>query len=186
MSATDFVELSARAAADAIAAGSLSSGELFDAYRARAGADRAAGEAGLNCFTWVADRRAAGGSGRTAAGRAAGGQGSVLHRGRAQPVGIAHPRGLRAAVHGHRRLAPERSRREPSREDQPGRVRDGLLKRELRLRRCAQPMGPGAGAGRLLRWQRRGGCRRPGALGARHRHRAARSASRPPYAGSSG
>ncbi len=54
MSATDFVELSARAAADAIAAGSLSSGELFDAYRARAGADRAAGEAGLNCFTWVA------------------------------------------------------------------------------------------------------------------------------------
>jgi aspartyl-tRNA(Asn)/glutamyl-tRNA(Gln) amidotransferase subunit A len=54
MSATDIVELSARAAADAVAAGSLSSRELFDAYHARAAADRAAGEAGLNCFTWVA------------------------------------------------------------------------------------------------------------------------------------
>jgi len=54
MSATDIVELSVRAAADAIAAGSLSSLELFDAYQARAAADRAAGEAGLNCFTWVA------------------------------------------------------------------------------------------------------------------------------------
>jgi aspartyl-tRNA(Asn)/glutamyl-tRNA(Gln) amidotransferase subunit A len=54
MSATDIVELSVRAAAEAIAAGSLSSGELFDAYRARADSDRAAAEAGLNCFTWVA------------------------------------------------------------------------------------------------------------------------------------
>jgi aspartyl-tRNA(Asn)/glutamyl-tRNA(Gln) amidotransferase subunit A len=54
MSATDVLELSAAQAADAIAAGSLSSGELFEAYRARAAADRAAGEAGLNCFTWVA------------------------------------------------------------------------------------------------------------------------------------
>jgi aspartyl-tRNA(Asn)/glutamyl-tRNA(Gln) amidotransferase subunit A len=54
MSATDVLELSAAQAADAIATGSLSAAELFDAYRARAAADRAAGEAGLNCFTWVA------------------------------------------------------------------------------------------------------------------------------------
>jgi aspartyl-tRNA(Asn)/glutamyl-tRNA(Gln) amidotransferase subunit A len=54
MSATDVLELSAAQAADAIAAGSLSASELFDAYRARAAADRAAGAAGLNCFTWVA------------------------------------------------------------------------------------------------------------------------------------
>jgi aspartyl-tRNA(Asn)/glutamyl-tRNA(Gln) amidotransferase subunit A len=53
MSATDVLELSAAQAADAIAAGSLSADELFDTYRARASADRAAGEAGLNCFTWV-------------------------------------------------------------------------------------------------------------------------------------
>ena len=32
--------------------------ELFDAYRERAAADRAAGEGGLNCFTWVAEERA--------------------------------------------------------------------------------------------------------------------------------
>ncbi len=56
MSATDVVELSARAAADAIASGSLASGELFDAYRVRAAADRAAGASGLNCFTWVAPK----------------------------------------------------------------------------------------------------------------------------------
>jgi len=53
------LELSAVAAAAAIRDGSLSAGELFDAYRERAGADRAAGEQGLNCFTWVADERPA-------------------------------------------------------------------------------------------------------------------------------
>jgi len=51
---SDVVELSAVEAAEAIAAGSLSASELFEAYRARAAADRVAGEAGLNCFTWVA------------------------------------------------------------------------------------------------------------------------------------
>ncbi len=55
MSATDVLELSAAQAADAIAAGSLSAGELFEAYRSRAAADRAAGADGLNCFTWVAE-----------------------------------------------------------------------------------------------------------------------------------
>jgi len=55
MSATDILELSAVAAAAAIGDGSLSAGELFEAYRERAAADRAAGEDGLNCFTWVSD-----------------------------------------------------------------------------------------------------------------------------------
>jgi aspartyl-tRNA(Asn)/glutamyl-tRNA(Gln) amidotransferase subunit A len=55
MSATDMLELSAAQAVDAIAAGSLAAGELFEAYRSRAAADRAAGEDGLNCFTWVAE-----------------------------------------------------------------------------------------------------------------------------------
>jgi aspartyl-tRNA(Asn)/glutamyl-tRNA(Gln) amidotransferase subunit A len=54
MSDAGILELSARAAAAAIDAGSLSAGELFDAYRARAAEDRSAGEQGLNCFTWVA------------------------------------------------------------------------------------------------------------------------------------
>jgi aspartyl-tRNA(Asn)/glutamyl-tRNA(Gln) amidotransferase subunit A len=55
MNADDVLALSAAQAADAIAARSLSSAELFDAYRERAVADKEAGEAGLNCFTWVAE-----------------------------------------------------------------------------------------------------------------------------------
>jgi aspartyl-tRNA(Asn)/glutamyl-tRNA(Gln) amidotransferase subunit A len=52
MSDTDIIGLSAAEAARKIAAGSLSAGELFEAYRTRA-AEHACG-AGLNCFTWVA------------------------------------------------------------------------------------------------------------------------------------
>jgi aspartyl-tRNA(Asn)/glutamyl-tRNA(Gln) amidotransferase subunit A len=53
MNDSDIIGLSAAAAAREIAAGSLSADELFEAYRARAAADRAADD-GLNCFTWVA------------------------------------------------------------------------------------------------------------------------------------
>ncbi len=56
---SDILELSAAQAAAAIAAGSLSAGELFDVYRSRAGEDRAAGENGLNCFTWVSEEQPA-------------------------------------------------------------------------------------------------------------------------------
>jgi aspartyl-tRNA(Asn)/glutamyl-tRNA(Gln) amidotransferase subunit A len=51
---SDELSLTASEAAAEIAAGSLSAAELFEAYRVRAAADRAAGEDGLNCFTWVA------------------------------------------------------------------------------------------------------------------------------------
>jgi len=54
VSATDMLGLTATAAAEQIAAGNLSARELFEAYRERAAADRAAQEDGLNCFTWVA------------------------------------------------------------------------------------------------------------------------------------
>ena len=77
-------------------------------------------------------------------------------------------------------------RRAAARQDQPGRVRDGLLERELRLRPGAQPVGPRARARRLLRRQRR---RRRGRARRRGRSAptpAARSASRPRCAGSSG
>ncbi|HTC72123.1 MAG TPA: Asp-tRNA(Asn)/Glu-tRNA(Gln) amidotransferase subunit GatA [Solirubrobacteraceae bacterium] len=63
---SDVLNLSAAQAADAIAAGTLSAAELFDAYRGRAAADRAAGEDGLNCFTWVAEGEQAGGGGANA------------------------------------------------------------------------------------------------------------------------
>jgi aspartyl-tRNA(Asn)/glutamyl-tRNA(Gln) amidotransferase subunit A len=55
MSASAILELSAREALDALDARELSARELFEFYRARAVADRVAGEEGLNCFTWVAD-----------------------------------------------------------------------------------------------------------------------------------
>ena len=91
--------------------------ELFDALpRARRRRPRRRARQGLNCFTWVAERQCAGGRAPARAAplgwRAAGGQGPVLHRGRAQPVGLADPRGLPAAVHRHRRRAPERRRRD--------------------------------------------------------------------------
>jgi aspartyl-tRNA(Asn)/glutamyl-tRNA(Gln) amidotransferase subunit A len=54
MSTPDPLELTAVQASQAIASGSLPPSELFDLYRQRAAADRAAGEDGLNCFTWVA------------------------------------------------------------------------------------------------------------------------------------
>ncbi|HEY7932917.1 MAG TPA: Asp-tRNA(Asn)/Glu-tRNA(Gln) amidotransferase subunit GatA [Solirubrobacteraceae bacterium] len=55
MSAADILNLTAVSAAEAIDTGELSAHELFETYRARAAADRAAGEDGLNCFTWVAE-----------------------------------------------------------------------------------------------------------------------------------
>jgi aspartyl-tRNA(Asn)/glutamyl-tRNA(Gln) amidotransferase subunit A len=60
MSDADIVALSAADAVAEIAAGSLSAAELFETYRARAAADRAAGGDGLNCFTWVAPEAPAG------------------------------------------------------------------------------------------------------------------------------
>jgi aspartyl-tRNA(Asn)/glutamyl-tRNA(Gln) amidotransferase subunit A len=52
MSDTDLLELTAAAAARALASGEIDSTELFDAYRIRAQADE------LNCFTWVQDGEA--------------------------------------------------------------------------------------------------------------------------------
>ena len=63
MSDSEILDLSAAAAAGAIADGSLAAGELFELYRGRAAADRDAGEDGLNCFTWVADESAGGAGG---------------------------------------------------------------------------------------------------------------------------
>ena len=50
----ELLSLTAAQAAERIAAGEISAEELFALYRARAAADREAGDTGLNCFTWVA------------------------------------------------------------------------------------------------------------------------------------
>ncbi|HUA10865.1 MAG TPA: Asp-tRNA(Asn)/Glu-tRNA(Gln) amidotransferase subunit GatA [Solirubrobacteraceae bacterium] len=55
MSDGALIALTAEAAAARIADGSLPAAEYAEAYRARAAADRAAADDGLNCFTWVAD-----------------------------------------------------------------------------------------------------------------------------------
>ncbi len=51
----EMLDLTAARAAELVAAGELSAAELFAFYRDRAATDRAAGDQGLNCFTWVAD-----------------------------------------------------------------------------------------------------------------------------------
>ena len=106
---SELLELSAAAAAAAIRAGELDRAELFELYRERAAGDD------LGAFLWVADAGAAGRRARRAplAGVPLGGQGPVLHRGHPEPGRLADPRGLPAAVHGHRRRAssPRRARR---------------------------------------------------------------------------
>ena len=159
-------ELSAAEAIGRIDAGELSGEEYFDAYAEAAQGDD------LNAFLWRAEPGDRGGRGHGAdAWRPDRGQGPVLHRGGRDHRRLAHPRGLPAPVHGHGGPQAGRGRRPAARQDQHGRVRDGLVERELGLRPGGESVGPRPGAGRLL-WRvgRRG--RRPArALGDRHRHR---------------
>ena len=121
----DLVEFSAAQAAAAIGRGELDRARAVRVLpRSAAAADE------LNAFTWVAQERRGGGRG-AARRRAARRQGPLLHRGRAEPVGLADSRGLPAAVHGDGRRAARARGRAAARQDQPGRVRDGLLDREL-------------------------------------------------------
>ena len=96
----------------------------------------------LGAFLWT--RRTSVGRGATSAAgrRAARGQGPLLHGGRADDGRLAHPRGLPAALHGDRRAQARRRRRADARQDEHGRVRDGLVERELRLRVVRNPWDP--------------------------------------------
>ena len=135
---SDIVALTAAQAAAAVEKGDLDAGELFEAYRARPAADD------LNAYVWVADeapeRRTD--AGRPARRRPARRQGPLLHRGRPVAGRLEDPRGLPPAVHGDGRAQPGRGRRAAARQDEPGRVRHGLVERELRLRPGPQPVGP--------------------------------------------
>ena len=124
-------------------------------------------------YLWVADEppedlHTDGAAARRPARR----QGPLLHRGRAR----ARPARGSSRATGRRTPRPSvappgAGRRAAARQDQPGRVRDGLVERELRLRAGAQPVGPHARAGRLVGRQRRRRRRGHRAVGARHRHR---------------
>ena len=108
---------------------------------------------------------------RPAGRRADRAQGRVHHRGHADHLRIEDPGGLAAALRRDRDPAAARGRDDHPGQDQHGRVRDGLVDGELRVRPVAQPMGPRPGARRVLRRVVRRGRRVRGAAGHRHRHR---------------
>ncbi len=97
-------------------------------------------------------------------------QGRDLHQGGSHDGGLEDPGLLRAGLRRDRRRALQGRRADAARQDEHGRVRDGLVDRELRLRADAQPVGPHSRPGRFRRRLRRGGRGRARALGARLGH----------------
>ena len=75
-------------------------------------------------------------------GRADRHQGRPRHAGHAHHGGLAHPRGLDPSVRRDRCAQGARGAHAHPRQDQHGRVRDGLVHRALRVRPHAQPVGP--------------------------------------------
>ena len=123
---------------------------------------------------------------RPAGRRADRDQGHLRHRGHPDHRRLEDPRGLPAALHRDRRAQADRGRRPRARQDQHGRVRDGVLERELRLRAGAATPGtatasPAAPRAARRRSSRAGSPRRRSAPTP-----AARSASPPRSAASSG
>ena len=126
----------------------------------------------LNAFIWVADeaRRRRRGARRCAASRSPSRTSSAPRA--CRPGGLEDPRGLPAALHRDRGRAARGRRRAAAGQDQPGRVRDGLVERELAASGRSSTRGtaracPG-GSQRRQRRRRRRGHR---AVGAGHRHR---------------
>ena len=82
---------------------------------------------GCRARSWAARRRA---------GSA---EGQHVHARRADDVLVEDPRGMAASVRRDGRRAARRRRRDPDRQDQPRRVRDGVEHGELGVRRHPQP-----------------------------------------------
>ena len=110
------------------------------------------------------------GCGRAARRSPARDQGHLLHRRLPTTGGSRILEGYRPPYTATAVAPPRRGRRADDRQDEHGRVRDGLLERELRLRPGAQPVDhervPGGSSGGSAAAVA-GGC----PLGARHRHR---------------
>ena len=159
-----------------------SAAELFDAYRERAAADE------LNAYTWVADDAPAEAPPADAplAGVPVAVKDLFCTEGVPSQAGSRILEDYRPPYTATSVAAAVRRRRAAAGQDEPGRVRDGLVERELRLRPDAQPVGPRARSRRVIGRQRRGGRRRQRAVGDWAPTRAARSASRPRCAASSG
>jgi hypothetical protein len=162
----ELLALTAAQAVERIRSGDLRSTEVFDAYRTRAAADD------LNAFVWVAeDTPAAAGEDAPLAGVPVAVKDLFCTEGIPSQAGSKILEGYRPPYTSTVvRNLQEAGLADP-RQDQPGRVRDGLVERELRLRAGAQPVGPRPRPRRVERRQRRRGRRRPRAVGDRHRHR---------------
>ena len=94
-----------------------------------------------------------------------------MHGGRADDGGVAHPARLRAALLRDRGRAARGRRRYRDRQDEPRRVRDGLVHRELGNRPDEESVGRDPHAGRQQRRFGVGGGRVHDPRGARIRHR---------------
>ena len=118
-------------------------------------------------------RRGPGGRGRapSAARRAGRAQGPRVLRGGQCTAGSRILEGYRGAVRRARhRAAARRGRGDPG-QDEHGRVRDGLVDGAQRVRADRQPVGPGAGARRVLGWLCGGRERLPRPVVDRNGHR---------------
>ena len=167
------------AIADAVRSGATSAAAVVESHLARIGAR----EADVHAFNLVlADEARAAAAAldeRVARGEDPGPLAGVpialkdnlCTRGIADHLLLPHPRGLATALRRHGRRAARRRGRGHRRQDEPRRVRHGLLDRELRLRPDPQPARPQPRARRLLGRQRGGGGGRIRAAGARFRHR---------------
>ena len=171
--------MTAREIAEAVRTKQRSAREVVDEHLARID-ER---EAELHAFNLVLADEARGGRerdrrtrrrrrrSRSAGRRAHRAEGQHVHARHPDHVLVAHPRRLAAAVRRHRRRAVARRRRDRDRQDQPRRVRDGLVDGELGVRPHAQPARHEARARRFERRQRGRGRGRvqPARLRLRHR-----------------
>ena len=151
--ASELTRMTAAELAAAMTAGQVSALEVTDAHLGRIDAcQRAAARLPARRGGQRPRRRPRGGRAprgrgraRAAGRRAAGSQRRVHHHGHAHHLRLAHPRQLAAAVRRDRDPAAAPGRRGAAGQDQHGRVRDGLLHRELGVRAVPQPVGPGPG-----------------------------------------
>ena len=97
-------------------------------------------------------------------------QGRHLHEGDRDDGGLEDPQRVHARVRRDGRSAREGRRALPPRQDEHGRVRHGLVDRELGVGADAEPVGSVARSGRLGWRHRCGGLGRPRAVGPRLRH----------------
>ena len=156
----DTLRLTAKQANDLLTSGEASSDEIFAAYRAAI--DERDGE--LNCFLHVSRRRARRGDPDRAQGR-------DQHEGHPDHGRLEDPRELRARLRLDRRGAVQGARAAHDRQDEHGRVRDGLVDRELGVRPDAEPVGSRAGPRRLVGRVGRSRGGRSRSVGARLGHR---------------